>query len=81
MPALKIFLEGDAKLTELEGKTEVGEVYAFSALPGGMKSGAASVEIVIQKKDGTFVLGETSMKLFLAAVRAFQIRYGRESEG
>lgn len=44
-------------------------------LPRGMESGKTSVTIVIELPDGSAVLTETSLALFLNAARILQIAY------
>jgi len=73
---VKVILDADGKLPELEGKTTTGEVYAITALPGGMQSGLPSVGIVTKMADGSYVFSEISLRTFLAAASALRGRYG-----
>ena len=47
----------------------------IGALPGGMKSGKTSIAIAVPLPDGTLLLTETSLELFLAAAAAFKAAY------
>lgn len=49
-----------------------------AALPGGMTSGRTSVTFRLDLPDGTVVLAETSLLLFLTAARAFREEFGDE---
>ena len=53
---------------------EAGQI-RVGGLPRGMESGATAVEILIPLPDGTVVLTETSLKLFLAAADVLRARY------
>lgn len=77
MPVLKIVLDGDGKFNHLGGRPQrpVTEL-SITALEGGMKSGNPSVALVVELGDGSYVLAETSLKLFLAAADAFRAKYG-----
>lgn len=50
----------------------------IGGLPGGMASGRASVTIAIPLPDGTVIVTETSLALFLAAARALRVAYQAE---
>lgn len=47
----------------------------FGGLPAGMASGRTSVEILIPLPDGTMLLTETSLTLFVAAAKALEAAY------
>jgi hypothetical protein len=79
MPTLRIILDGDGCWPDASD-AEHGEqlqhaVPSVALLPGGMTSGRASVGIRIDLPDGRFVVAQTSLALFRAAVAAFN---GRE---
>ncbi len=48
----------------------------IGALASGMKSGAPSVALCFKLPDGTIVLAETSLALFLTAAEVLAARYG-----
>lgn len=80
MPALNIILNGEGKFEDWRDRKvyHLGNdapAIRIAALPHGMASGAASVMIGIELPDGSVVMAETSLRLFLAAARAFSIRY------
>ncbi len=54
--------------------TESGAI-RVGGLPHGMDSGKTSISIVIPLPDGTMILTETSLALFLAAARALEGAY------
>lgn len=79
MPVLTIKLEGDGAWPELEDGRKVHHVttpFEVCCLEGGMRSGKPSVAFKIDLEDGSTVLVETSLALFLAAGRAFLAKYG-----
>ena len=78
MLALTILMEGDGMLKDIpeEKIVHVVQPITVAALDQGMTSGKPSVAIAIPLEDGRIVLAETSMRLFLAAARAFRTRYG-----
>lgn len=78
MPALTIVLEGDGSFPELQGRKihHVTESFKVTALAGGMESGAPSVAFCIPLDDGSVVLCETSLKIFLTAAEAFLAKHG-----
>ena len=85
MPALHIILDGDGSFEHLrEKKQHHVQEFSITALEGGMQSGNPSVAVVIELDDDSYVMAETSMKLFLAAADALKARYGdprKDSEG
>lgn len=82
MPRLNISLEGDNCWPDLADKREqvihITEGFSVAALSGGMQSGKASVAVRIDLPDGTTVVAETSMRLFLTAADMFRARYRQE---
>lgn len=80
MPALNIILEGEGCWPDLHEKKVIHttDPISVAALPRGMSSGSASVAFRIDLPDGTVVVAETSMALFLAAARAFRARHGEQ---
>lgn len=78
----KIVLDGDGRFPELQGrKVHTCRIHSITGLPGGLKSGRASAAVIIDLPDGSVVFAETSMRILLCALRAFQARYGHELEG
>lgn len=81
MPALSITLNLESDPWEdLKLRSEEGRLVHLKdapmrvgALPRGMQSGKASVAIAIELPDGRTVVAETSLELFLAAARVFQV--------
>lgn len=82
MPQLHISTEGDNAWEDLKEHPELiihtTDDWSVAALSQGMNSGRPSVAIRINLPDGTVVIAETSMRLFLGAARVFQGRYGPE---
>lgn len=84
MPSLKIILDGDGCWPDLVGDKAPERVFdqhaelAVARLPGGMCSGADSVSIRADMKDGKTFVFQTSMTLFLAAADAFRARQEME---
>lgn len=79
MPSLNIILQEPA-WPEL---AEPGAKVVFTHLPigvtglaGGMESGKPSVALRVDLEDGTAVVAETSLALFLTAADALKARYG-----
>ena len=78
MPELNIVLREPAWPDLKDRRDEVIHVtgpIGITALPGGMSSGATSVMLRIDLPDGRVVLAESSLALFVAAVRALQGRF------
>ncbi len=82
--AIDIKLSGDGAWPDLAEKAAEGRlvhlgdgtVIGISALAGGMSSGGVSVAVRVDLPDGTVVVAETSLRLFLAAADALRARYG-----
>lgn len=80
MAHMRIIMKGDGAFQELQGKhVRMAAIEAATVLAGGMQSGKASVAFLIPLNDGSFVIAETSLALLVAAVRAFDARYGEAS--
>lgn len=88
MAELQILLEGDGAWPDLMEKRARGTLVhlgndappiQIAALAGGMSSGKPSVMIRLDLPDGTSVLAEMSLRLFLAAATALAGRYGDPS--
>lgn len=75
MVALTIILEGDGVLRGRKVEDAEGELIV-TALEGGMASGNPSVGIAVERPDGSWLLAQTSLKLFLTAADAFRAKYG-----
>lgn len=61
--------------TDLQGKNAepgCGRIVRVGRLTKGCGSGASTVAIVIETKDGRKFIAETTMALFLSAARAFK---------
>jgi hypothetical protein len=86
MPSLNIILDGDGCWPDLVGDKSPEKVFdqhvslAVARLPGGMCSGADSVAIRADMKDGRVLVFQTSMALFLAAADAFRARQQAEEQ-
>jgi hypothetical protein len=66
-------LRTEGKLITAMGD-EAGTI-RVGCLPGGMTSGRTSVSIVIPLPDGTMLLTETSLALFVMAAKALEAAY------
>jgi hypothetical protein len=81
---LSIFLEGDGMLEDLtpeEKRTMVhltadSDPMRVGVLARGLESGRPSVGLAFKLPDNRWVLAETSVRLFLAAAKAIEARYG-----
>lgn len=80
MPVLKLQFvgDGDGAWPDLVGKKvhHVTTTIGVAGLPGGMESGKPSVSLRLELDDGSTVLAETSLVIFLAAADALRARYG-----
>jgi hypothetical protein len=72
MIELKLLMDGDNIWPDLSKGYKKAVGIQIARLKGGMASGASSVTIRFDMPDGSIVLGQTTMKLFLAAARAFE---------
>jgi hypothetical protein len=74
---LEIILDGDNCWPDLKAKgfTE-GELRGVATLPQGTVSGKPTVTVRVELPDGTVVLAETTLSLFLSAADAFKARHG-----
>ena len=59
---------------------EMGTISRIGRLPRGTVSGKSSVSVVITLADGSNVVGETTLALFLAAALAVKARAELEGE-
>lgn len=82
MPLLKILLQGDGAWPDLADRRDDVVHLAndappiqVSVLDDGMESGAPSVSIRIDLPDGTIVIAETSLRLFLNAANLLSAAY------
>jgi hypothetical protein len=64
------------ELIDLMGN-DVGNVLQVAALPKGTVSGNTTVTLRLDLPDGKTVMTEVSLKLWRAALEAFEARYGR----
>jgi hypothetical protein len=82
MPSIALNLVGDGDADgvwpDLADKTvhHVTSPIGIGALRGGMQSGAPSVAMRLELDDGSVVLAETSLVLFLSAADALRARFG-----
>jgi hypothetical protein len=80
--SMSINLEGDGAWPDLAEKEAAGQVVhvkdtiGVACLPGGMASGNPSIGLRLDLPDGTTVLAETSLALFLTAADAYRAKYG-----
>jgi hypothetical protein len=78
MPALTLKLDGDNAWPDLASRTvhRVTGTFEIAGLAGGMVSGKPSIAIRLDLDDGSSVVAETSLALFLMAADAFKAKYG-----
>lgn len=55
---------------------ELGEVSAIGVLQHGTEEGRPSVTVRIDFADGSYVLGQTTLRMLNMAIAAFRGRYG-----
>lgn len=76
-PGMEVILNGDGCWSDLaDKKVHHQHFLSVAGLEGGMKSGKPSVAIRINLDDGSAVVVETSLALFLSAADAFKARFG-----
>lgn len=86
MPAMSINLEGGGAWPDLAEKAAAGQLVSVkdtievACFPQGMLSGKPSIGIRLDLPDGTTVLAETSLALFLMAADAYRTKYGDPRE-
>ena len=83
MPALNIVLQEPAwpELREAGARDHhTTKAIGVTGLVGGMASGKPSVAFRIDLDDGSSVIAETSLALFLTAADAMKARYGDPRE-
>ena len=86
MPAMNINLEGDGVWPDLAEKAAAGQFVSVkdtigvACLPHGMLSGKPAVAFRLDLEDGTTVVAETSLALFLTAADAYKAKYGDPRE-
>ena len=77
MPGLKIILDSEGCWEDLrEYPPSLTQDLEVAGIPGGMASGKPSVMLRLNLPNGTTVLGETSLALFLTAADALRARFG-----
>lgn len=78
MEAVEIFPQGDGAFAKYlkDKQLHDGRIVAIAGLPAGTASGAASVALLVQAADGTFILGQTTLKLLLTAADALKAVHG-----
>lgn len=79
MTGLQIHLDGDGAWPDLAEKLRAKKLHhahiaSVAMLASGTGGGKPSVAVRIDLADGTSVLAETTLELFLAAARAFEAR-------
>lgn len=55
---------------------ELGDVAVIGALQAGTEEGRPSITVRIDFADGSYVLGQTTLRLLNMAMTAFAARYG-----
>lgn len=82
MIPLTLIMDAEGAWPELEGSDRVleGEGLQIGVLANGTVKGRPSVVIRVDvgDDDGYVILTQTTLRLFLAAARAFEARYGPE---
>jgi len=78
---IKMDVERDPIWSESEADkrlfpAELGAVSAIGVLQDGTEEGRPSVTLRIDFADGSFVLGQTTLRLLNMAMTAFRARYG-----
>lgn len=75
---LRFLGDGDGLWPDLAGRTvhHVQGMIGVAGLERGMQSGKPSVSLRIDLPDGSVVLAETSLVIFLSAADALRARYG-----
>jgi len=68
----------DLKETVKQGRD--GTVERIGRLPRGMESGASSIALVIKLNDGSYVIGQMSLKQFNLAHQAINVAEGYEKD-
>jgi hypothetical protein len=78
MEALDVILDGDNAWTELRGPGmyTAAEWTAVAGLADGTSGGKPAVVVRITMPDGSAVLAQTTLRLFLMAADALKARYG-----
>lgn len=81
MLSLTVHVDGDRAWPELKDKLERGELVEadrieVAGLRGGMSSGNPSVALRFDLPDGTTVIAQTSLRLFLTAADALKAAHG-----
>ena len=66
----------EAKNLQVPSGVKKGLSIRIACLEAGMQSGKPSVVIATEQEDGSFVLAESSLALFLTAADAFKARFG-----
>jgi hypothetical protein len=74
---LDIHFDGDGCWPDLQRKPyKAATITAIAGLEDATDGGKPGVTIRMEARDGTIVIGQTTMRLFLAAARAFRGRFG-----
>jgi hypothetical protein len=77
MSALNLVLDADGKFPHLAEKPQRAvESITITGLEGGTRDGQPSVGILIELADGSYVLPQTTLKLFLTVADALKAKYG-----
>ncbi len=75
MIALRVDLDIDsAPWRDIDGAAQ-GMLARVCGIPKGTGEGLPAVGIAVQLDDGTWVIAQTTMRLFVTAARAFAARY------
>lgn len=82
MPALNIVADGDNAWPDLKEKGFIeGDLEAVAFLAGGMVSGQPAVALRIRLPDGSYVIAQTSGRLFSSAGRMLNAKYPKLHDG
>lgn len=80
MPTLTVYLDGEGALSDVApdriANGAQDKPLRVMGLANGMSGGSPSVAIAIPLPHGGFVVGQTSLKLFLTAADALRARFG-----
>jgi len=81
MITMEIILDGEGCWQDLPEKKVIhldalNKPIQVAALPQGLMSGKPSVSIRLDLPDGSVVIAETSLSLFLTAAETFMAHYG-----
>lgn len=76
MPQIHVMIDAEGMAKDKKNIIHVTSDITIGALQGGMTSGLPSIAFMFDLPNGDTVIAETSLKLFLTAAKAFEVRYG-----